>query len=93
MIERLEAIVARYNEINEELSSPSIVNDIKKMTELSKEQTRLSETVEVYNRYKEVTTGIEEAKELASKCGKYDYVLLTKVKDYEEKSIRLFSSY
>ena len=34
------------------------------MTELSKEQTRLSETVEVYKRYKEVTTNIEEDKEL-----------------------------
>ena len=36
MIDRLEAIVTRFNEINEELSSPSIVNDIRKMTELSK---------------------------------------------------------
>ena len=64
MIDRLEAIVTRFNEINEELSSPDIVSDIKKMTELSKEQTRLSETVEVYKRYKEVTTNIEEDKEL-----------------------------
>lgn len=64
MIDRLEAIVTRFNEINEELSSPSIVNDIRKMTELSKEQTRLSETVEVYKRYKEVVNSIEEDKEL-----------------------------
>ena len=64
MIDRLEAIVTRFNEINEELSSPDIVSDIKRMTELSKEQTRLSETVEVYKRYKEVTTNIEEDKEL-----------------------------
>ena len=64
MIERLDAIVSRYNEINSELSSPDIVNDIKKMTELSREQTRLGETVEVYNRYKTVLTIIEEDKEL-----------------------------
>ena len=64
MIERLDAIVSRYNEINSELSSPDIVNDIKKMTELSREQTRLGETVEVYNRYKTVLTNIEEDKEL-----------------------------
>ena len=30
MIDRLEATLSRYNEINEELSSPAIVNDIKK---------------------------------------------------------------
>lgn len=64
MIERLDAIVSRYNEITSELSSPDIVNDIKKMTELSREQTRLGETVEVYNRYKTVLTNIEEDKEL-----------------------------
>lgn len=64
MIERLDAIVSRYNEISSELSSPDIVNDIKKMTELSKEQTRLGETVEVYDRYKKVLVNIEEDKEL-----------------------------
>ena len=64
MIDRLEAIVTRFNEITNELSSPEIVNDIKKMTELSKEQTRLSQTVDVYKRYKEVLTNIEEDKEL-----------------------------
>ena len=64
MIERLDAIVNRYNEINDELSSPDIVNDIKRMTELSKEQTRLGETVDVYSRYKSVLINIEEDKDL-----------------------------
>ena len=40
MIDRLEVILKRYNEIKEELSKPDIISDIKKMTELSKEQTR-----------------------------------------------------
>ena len=65
MIERLDAIVTRFNEINEELSSPNIVNDIKKMTELSKEQRRLSQTVEIYEKYKGILSDIEAAKELA----------------------------
>lgn len=64
MIDRLEATVKRYNEITDELSSPEIVSDIKKMTELSKEQTRLTETVELYTKYKEVLNNIEEDKEL-----------------------------
>ena len=64
MIDRLEVIVKRYQEITDELSSPDIVQDIKKMTELSKEQTRLSETVELYNKYKQVLKNIEEDKEL-----------------------------
>lgn len=64
MIDRLEATVKRYEEITNELSKPEIVQDIKKMTELSKEQTRLTETVELYTKYKQVLSGIEEAKEL-----------------------------
>ena len=64
MIDRLEATVKRYEEITSELSKPEIVQDIKKMTELSREQTRLTETVELYKKYKQVLSGIEEAREL-----------------------------
>lgn len=64
MINRLEAILKRYNEIREELSSPEIVSDIRKMTELSKEQTRLEKTVNIYEEYKQVLEDIEAAKEM-----------------------------
>ncbi len=64
MIERLEVIVKRYNEIKDELASPEIISDIKKMTELSKEQTRLEKTVELYDKYKQVIDDIEAAKEM-----------------------------
>ena len=64
MIDRLEATLNRYNEIGVELSKPEIVNDIKKMTELSREQTRLEETVNLYLEYKKVLSGIEEDREL-----------------------------
>ena len=64
MIERLEATLKRYNEIIEELSTPEVIQDIKKMTELSKEQTRLTETVDLYKKYKKILENIEEDKEL-----------------------------
>ena len=64
MIDRLEVTLKRYNEIIEELSSPEVIQDIKKMTELSKEQTRLTETVELYKKYKKIVENIEEDKEL-----------------------------
>ena len=38
MRDRLEVICERYNQITEMLSDPNIVSDIKKLTELSKEQ-------------------------------------------------------
>ena len=64
MIERLEAINNKYEEITKELSSPEIVSDIKKMTELSKEQNRLGAIVEVYKKYKQINEDIESAKEM-----------------------------
>ena len=64
MIERLEVIVKRYNEIKDELASPEIISDIKKITELSNEQTRFEKTVELYDKYKQVIDDIEAAKEM-----------------------------
>ncbi len=64
MIDRLEATLKRYNEIISELSIPEVIQDIKKMTELSREQTRLTETVELYKKYKKLVDNIEEDKEL-----------------------------
>ena len=64
MIDRLEAILKRYNELGIELSDQNVISDIKKMTELSREHTRLGNIVEVYLKYKKVLDGIKEDKEL-----------------------------
>ena len=64
MIERLKTIEERYNEINSELMKPEIVSDIKKTTELSKEQASLQEAYDAYQEYKKLSSDIEEAKEL-----------------------------
>ena len=64
MIERLESIARRYEELSEILMDPSIASDIKKMTEASKEQASLEAAFNLYTEYKQILTGIEEAKEL-----------------------------
>ena len=64
MIERLEAINTKYQEITNELSSPEVISNIKKMTELSKEQTRLGSIVQVYSEFKQINDDIESAKEM-----------------------------
>lgn len=64
MIERLESIARRYEELNEILMDPSIANDIKRMTEASKEQATLENAYQLYQEYKRILNGIEEAKEL-----------------------------
>ena len=64
MIDRLETIQKRYDEINEILMDPSIANDVKKMTEVTKEQASLENVYNLYQDYKRTRDGIEEAKEL-----------------------------
>ncbi len=64
MIERLENIEKRYNEITDELTNPEVFNDIKKTTTLSKEQASLKENYDAYQEYKKVLENIKEAKEL-----------------------------
>ena len=54
MIERLEQILSRYNEIREKLSTNEVIQDIKKTMELSKEQSSLRENYEAYQEYKKV---------------------------------------
>ncbi len=64
MIDRLEATVKKYNEITEELTKPEVISDIKKMTELGREQRTLEEIVKVYSEYKKVKEDIEACKEM-----------------------------
>ena len=62
--ERLQPFIERYEEINSLLTSPDILNDIKKMTSLSKEQSDLTPMVEKAKEYLEILDGIEENKSL-----------------------------
>ena len=64
MIERLQNIENRYNELNEELMKPENISDIKKTLELTKEQANLKEAYETYQIYKKLLSDIEEASEL-----------------------------
>ncbi len=64
MEERLEAILKRFNEIKEELLKPDVMQDFKKVKELSKEQSNLESIVNKYDEYKDANEKIKEAKSL-----------------------------
>lgn len=64
MIDRLNIIVSRYNEIQEELLKPEVLADYAKMKTLSKEKSDLEEIVKKYDEYKETQKRIEDAKAL-----------------------------
>ena len=64
MIERLNNIETRYNEITKELMNPEVISDIKKTLELTKEQASLKEAYEAYQEYKQVLSDLESANEM-----------------------------
>ena len=64
MIDRLELLTNRYNEINEELLKPEVLSDFNKQKKLSKEKGGIEEAVNKYAEYKHLVSEIESLKEL-----------------------------
>ncbi len=64
MIDRLELLTNRYNEINEELLKPEVLSDFNKQKKLSKEKGGIEEAVNKYAEYKDLVSEIEGLKEL-----------------------------
>ena len=64
MIERLNAIEEKYNEISNELMNPDTISDIKKTLSLTKEQSSLRDAYDIYQVYKQVLSDIDAAKEM-----------------------------
>ena len=64
MIERLQNIENRYNELNEELMKPENISNVKKTLELTKEQASLKEAYEIFQVYKKLISDIKDAEEM-----------------------------
>ncbi len=65
MKDKLDRIVEKYKELEEELANPDIMKDMKRYKEVMQEHSHLSEVVSVYTEYKKVLTELEEASALA----------------------------
>ena len=64
MIERLEATLEKYNQLEQELTKPEVLSDVKKTREYSKEMSSLEDIVDCYKKYKRVLEDIENTKEM-----------------------------
>ena len=64
MIERLETMSLRYDELTRDLSNPETLSNIKKTLELQKEQASLSDAYNAFKIYKGILSDIESAKEM-----------------------------
>lgn len=94
MIERLDLIENRYNEINNLLMQEEVLSDIKKSRELSIELSNLEEVVMTYRDYKKILSDMEESREMLKDSeiadfAKEELVRLTDEKDKMEDKLKI----
>ena len=64
MLEKLEAIKNRFDEVSELIVDPNIISDMKQYIQLNKEYKDLQPIIEAYQEYKNILSNIENAKEM-----------------------------
>jgi len=64
MLDKLEAINQRYENVNEELMQPDVMSDLKRYKALNKEYKELGKIVAEYRNYQGVLSNIENAREV-----------------------------
>src|SRR6185503_20850921 len=95
MLDKLDAIKARFEELGVALSNPDIVSDNRKYKQLSKEYRTLEKIVNVRNEYAKVLDDIDFNKEMINsdddemkELAKEELPALLERKDNYEKQIR-----
>ena len=66
MIEKLEEIAKRFEEVGQLMVQPDIMSDMDNFTRLSKEYSDLEKMVKAYETYKNILSNIDSAKEVLS---------------------------
>jgi peptide chain release factor 1 len=64
MIDKLEAIKARFDDLGVALTNPEVVSDNKRFSQVSKEYRKLEKIVNVYNKYRACIEGLEFARDI-----------------------------
>jgi len=67
MLDKLKAIHERFLQVEQLISSPDAMNDMKLYVQLNKEYKDLTPIVKAYKDYKDLIANIEEAKEITSR--------------------------
>ena len=97
MLDKLEAIYARYQEIEEQMNDPQVTSDMKRYVKLSKDYKDLQPVVKAYHEYKALLDTIAECKELLStekddelrEMAKMELNESTEKRDQMEEDIRI----
>ena len=85
---QLEGLVAHYEELQEMMADPEVINDTKRYMEISKEEADLREVVQKYKKYKKDKQEIADNKEIIASETDADLIEMAKEENAEiEKEI------
>ena len=66
ILEKLEGVRQRFEEVGQLISDPQIIADMKRYVQLNKEYKELEPIIQVYKEYRNILSNIESAKEILS---------------------------
>jgi peptide chain release factor 1 len=96
MLDKLEAIHARFLDIQERLSDPQVVSDVKKFMKLNKEYKELQEINNHYLKYKSVVENLHSSEALLKdddqemrEMAKHEIDSLSKIKNELEEEVKV----
>ncbi|MCJ1655899.1 peptide chain release factor 1 [Staphylococcus sp. NRL 16/872] len=87
MFDQLDIVEERYEQLNEMLSDPEVVNDSDKLRKYSKEQADLQKTVDVYRDYKSKKEEIAEIDEMLNETDDKEEIDMLKEESASLKSV------
>jgi peptide chain release factor 1 len=65
IFDKIDKVVDRYNEIEQQMADPDVLADHVRLTELAQERTDLTELVETYREYRQQVDQLAQAREMA----------------------------
>ncbi|MCD6202651.1 MAG: peptide chain release factor 1 [Bacteroidales bacterium] len=66
ILEKLEGVKERFDNVSSELSDPAVMSDMKRYIQLNKEYKELEPIINAYKEYKELLSNIDTAKQMLS---------------------------
>jgi peptide chain release factor 1 len=94
MLDKLEAIKVRFDEVSQLIVDPNIISDMKQYIHLNKEYKDLEPIIEAYKSYKNLLSNLENAKELLKddemkEMARMELDELSPMKDTMEEEIKV----
>jgi peptide chain release factor 1 len=97
MLEKLEAIKARFEDLQAQMNDPSVMSDMKRFIKLSKDYKELQPIIAAFEKYKNLLANINHARDIVHHekdeefraLAKEELTVLTVERDQLEEKIRL----